>query len=129
MKDQNLAKKLKENLEKIPGISNVRLHSGIFRGSEQKPAYVEYHLTAPEFEDNSHRIYCIIDERIRMNCPSVSTEYTKPETNGQANLRRINIDFNIFLIPSEKEQKIIKVAQEFNDVIENYLLKKDKNKK
>lgn len=124
MGDQELAKKLKTNLENIPGISNVRLHSGVFRGEEQKPAYLEYHLASPEFEGNSTRIYSIIQARIRNTFPNVTTEYTKPEITDGINLRRINIHFNIPLKPQEKEQTIRTLAQKFNNIIENYLLRK-----
>jgi len=123
MDDKELQIRLKANLEKIPGISNVRLHEGIFRGENQKPAYLEYHLASSDSEGNSARIYSILRDRIMTVFPNIRIEYTKPDTNG-ANLRRINIDFNMPLKPNEKEQIIKSLAHEFNHIIENYLLRK-----
>lgn len=124
MKEQELARKLKTNLEKIPGISNVTLHPGVFRGQEQKPAYLEYHLASLEFEGNSARIYSIIQDRIKINFPNVTIEYTKPDITNETNLRRINIHFDGQLKPHKKEQLIKDLAQRFNTIIENYLLRK-----
>lgn len=125
MEEQELAKRLKTNLEHVPGISNVKLHPGAFRGKEQKPAYLEYHLTSPEFEANSTRIYSFVQNRIRKQFPNALIEYIKPNTTNGTNLRRININIvNESLKPYEKEKLIKNIAQQFNNIIENYLLRK-----
>lgn len=125
MNDQELAEKLKENLEKIKGVSNIRLHPGVFRGKEQKEAYLEYRLASQNFEENSIKLYSIISRRIRNNFQNISIDYVKPDIiNNEVNLRRIVIHVEGELKSNKKEQLIRKVVQEFNNIIENYLLRK-----
>jgi len=126
MGKEEIKQKLKTNLEKIPGIKNVKLYNGNFKGNNKKQAYLEFNLTNKDYEQNVSRLYCRISEKIRKNFPEVSIDYINPNfNNNPSNLRRITINLkNEQKKPYEKEELVYQIANEFNHIIKSYLLRK-----
>ncbi len=122
--DEKLTKKLKENLEKINGIRNVKFYRGNFRGKEKKDPYLEFNLTSDKYEINSFRLYSIMRKKIIRNFP-VSIDYIIPDIcANNNNLRRVILHIDdTYGLPYKKEELVKKIAREFNNIIENYLLR------
>jgi len=108
-------KKIEQNLEKIGGLRNIKVH---FSDSNN---YIRYKLAGGNYQDKYKTMCCWLKDVISINNPYIIIECYPPENckiKDNDLERKIVIRVNDLIVNDDKKQQILETAAlEFNGIL------------